>query len=104
MEINKIMTGKGLPIVAKVTRIHWDVPTSISITLPHEKTYALDRNFLKEKDVFTIRTPNCPWGEEGFNEQKFGEILMHKLIGEYGYAIKQIQYEVIDCGDYPAPY
>lgn len=97
---NTTKTGKK-PLVAKVKFIVWDCPTSVSLGLPHQKTYTLALDFLASKGVFKIRKDGYVGGVDGFNYDRFGEALMHLLIGECGHAIKQIKYEVVDWGDCP---
>lgn len=91
------------PLKVMMKLIVWDTPTSISLKLPHRgTTLDIEYNYLKERNVFKVPKANSWIGEQdGFNESRFGEALMHLLIGKYGYAIKQIKYEILDYGDAP---
>ena len=90
------------PMKVMIKSIEWDAPTSIRLKLPHRgKTVDIEYNYLKERNVFKVPKANWIAEQDGFNESRFGESLMHLLIGEYGYAIKQIKYEILDYGDAP---
>lgn len=90
------------PLKVMIKGIEWDAPTSIRLKLPHRgECLKIEYNYLKERNVFKVPKANWIAEQEGFNESRFGEALMHLLIGEYGYAIKQIKYEILDYGDAP---
>ena len=89
------------PMTVLVTFISWDVSTSTRLTLPNRREYTIPCSELERQNI----VDNWNWSKQkSLDEHRLGDYILTRLCGEYGYAIKQIQYEILDYGDCPHSY